>query len=565
MISDSSLRKAISRRVLLQRLGFAAAGLAALSACNSGREEEGATTLDRTIALGSDGSLLSAPGEPYAVRTDLAEAQGGRPDRRVSLIAFHHLSDFRITDEESPARAEWQSQCPSPNAESFRPQETLSVQAAEALIGQANAISKSPATGRAVDFAIHTGNAADNAQFNELRWFIDMMDGRPVYPDSGAIGYQGVQTGSPNPNYGDLLNDAQRQFTPVALAYPWYAVLGNRDILAQGTAVPNERANRIATGAQKITELGPDALAEACSGAEVILGPDSSPTILNDPGTRLRSVGKDANRRFLSRIDWLTEHFGTADAPGPAGHGFSPDNVANGTAYYSFDRGPIAVIVLDTVNGAGRANGSIGEAQFLWLEQELIARSGSYSDATGATVQTGNPDRLIIIATNHSSDTLNNPFPGPIADETRYRAAELEALLHRFPNVVLHIAGHTLEHRVIPHAASDRNEGYWEITTGSPSFWPSQGRLVEIVDNRDGTLSVLSTVYDAAAPITPGDARDPTPDDGQNQRLLAAVARGISARDPLRDDNARGLAASDRNAELLLHAPLDTSSLPSAR
>lgn len=564
MISDSTPRKAISRRIFLKRIGLAGLGTLVLGACSDKREDGAATTLDRTIGLGPDGSLLGGPGEPYAVRTELGEAQSGRDGRRRSLIAFHHLSDFRITDEESPARAEWQAECSPPVAGAFRPQESLSVQAAEALIGRANELSRSPATGRAIDFAIHTGNSADNAQFNELRWFIDMMDGKPVYPDSGAIGYQGVQTESPAPNYGDLLKQAQLQFTPVGLKYPWYAVQGNRDILVHGAAAPGDRATRIATGAQKIMILGPDALVEACEGSQTLLGPDSSPTILNDPLTVVRSVGKDGNRRFLAAADWLAEHFGTADAPGPAGHGFSPDSVATGAAYYAFDRGAVSVIVLNTVNPAGFAGGSIDEPQFLWLEQELIARSGVYFDAAGAQVETQNPDRLIIVATHHPSDALNNPFPGPNTEKRRYQGPDLEALLHRFPNVVLHIAGHTLEHRVVPRPFSgDTTRAYWEITTGSPSYWPMQGRLIEIADNRDGTLSIFSTVYDSAAPINPGDAEDPTPDDKQNQRLLASVARQVAARDPARD-GAPGLAASDRNAELLIRVSLDAATLPTA-
>lgn len=565
MISDTTPRKAISRRVFLQRVSLAGLGALALGACSDTREDGAATTLGRTIELGPDGSLLSGPGEPYAVRTELGEAQSGRSGRRRSLIAFHHFSDFRITDEESPARAEWQAGCSPPVAGAFRPQESLSVQAAEALIGRANALSRSPATGRPIDFAIHTGNSADNAQFNELRWFIDMMDGKPVYPDSGAIGYQGVQTGSPAPNYGDLLKQAQLQFTPAGLKYPWYAVLGNRDILVQGSTAPGDRATRIVTGAQKVIALGPDALVEACAGTQTLLGPDSSPTILNDPTTVVRSVGKDANRRFLAIPDWLAEHFGTADAPGPAGHGFSPDSVAAGAAYYSFDLGAVSVIALNTVNPAGFAAGSIDEQQFLWLEQELIARSGAYFDAAGAQVSTENPDRLIIVATHHPSDALNNPFPGPNAEERRYQGPDLEALLHRFPNVVLHIAGNTLEHRVVPRPFSgDTTRAYWEITTGSPNFWPMQGRLIEIADNRDGTLSIFSTVYDSAAPVNPGDAEDPTPDDNQNQRLWASVARQVAARDPARNGGASGLSASDRNAELIIRVSLDTATLPTA-
>jgi len=560
MISDPRSRNLISRRRFLV---LGTAGLAAAAfACSKSNGDPPITTLDRTIAIGPDGGLLKAGGEPFSVRTDLVEAQTGREGRRVSLIAFHHLSDFRITDEESPARAEWTAECTSPDREAYRPQESLTVQAADALIGAANALSKSPATGRAVDFAIHTGNAADNAQFNELRWFMNVMDGgTPVYPDSGAIGYQGVQTESPSANYGDLLKEAQRQFQPVGLHYPWYAVLGNRDILSLGSITPSDRALRMATGAQKVMALGPDALAEACAGSEPILGPDSPATILNDPGTIVRSVGKDANRRFLTLLEWVAEHFVTGEAPGPSGHGFSQANVDGQTAYYGVDLGSVAIIALDSTNPAGGAGGSIGEAQFAWLEQQLIARSSTYLDANGLTVQTANPDRLIIIASHHSSDAMNNPFPGPVADERRYKGAELEALLHRFPNVILHISGHTLAHRITARAAPEGRSGYWEITTGSSSYWPMQGRLIDIVDNKDGTLSILSAVYDSAAPVNPGDAEDPRPDDQENQRLLASVARQAGVRDTLRLPEAAGLAASDRNAELILPAPVDLAAI----
>jgi len=538
----------------LRDAGLAGLGVAAWAACAGSNSGPATTTLDRTIDI-EDGALVTGPGESHAVRTELAAAQAGRSGRRRSLALFHHFSDFRILDEESPARAEWQDQCEPPERDAFRPQETLSVQAAEALIERANAIKISPVTQQPVQFAIHTGNATDNAQFNEMRWFVDLLDGKPVYPDSGAIGYQGVQTESPAGDYDDLLRRAQMPFTPSGLRYPWYAAAGNRDILVQGVAAPGERAARIARGAQKIATLGPDALREACGGAQIILGPDSSPTILNDPKTVVRGVGSDGNRRFLSLVDWVTEHFATADTPGPNGHGFSAENIAAGTAYYVVQNGPVAAIVLDTVNPAGFAGGSIDETQFIWLQDRLIDQSSFYFDVQGQQVNTGNPDRLVVIASHHPSDALNNPFPGPNAQERRYQGPELEALLHRFPNVVLYIAGHTLEHRITPRPfAGDPSRAYWELTTGGPLDMPMQARLLEVVDNADGTISIFSTVYDSAAPLNPGDAEDPTSDDGVNQLLLAGVARQVAARDPQRLPEAAGLAPSDRNAELLLTA-----------
>jgi len=91
---------------------------------------------------------------------------------------------------------------------------------------------------------------------------------------------------------------------------------------------------------------------------------------------------------------------------------------------------------------------------------------------------------------------------------------------------------------------------------------PMQGRLIEVVDNADGTISLLSAVYDLDAPADPRSAADPTAGDGVNEAELAAVARGLAARDPQRDPGATGLAVSDRNAEMLLRAPFDLSKVP---
>src|SRR5439155_1249328 len=172
----------------------------------------------------------------------------------------------------------------------------------------------------------------------------------------------------------------------------------------------------------------------------------------------------------------------------------------------------------------------------------------------------------IVIASHHTCAAMNNPFPGLKPQTERFRGPQVEALLHRFPNVVLHVAGHDLAYRITPKPdAERRTKGYWEITTGSPLDFPMQSRLVEIVANGDGTLSIFSTLYDSAAPVNPGDAHDPTPDDGANQLLLASLARQVAANDPQRFAGAYRPAASDGNAARLLPAPseVDGAQAPS--
>lgn len=532
-------------------------GLAASWACQRGRGQP-LTTLDGTIILDPKGNLARGPGAGYSIRTELAEARAGRGDARRSLIVFHHLSDFRITDEESPLRSEWVESCPIPLATSaFRPHESLSAQAAAALVAAANRIDRSPLTGRPVDFAVHTGNAADNAQFNELRWFLDLLDGREVSPSSGAATYEGVQTESPSPSYPGLLEEAQRAFRPEPLRYPWYTVLGVRDVLVQGSVPPSESTSLSATGASKIMAIGPGAQEEVCSDPSTLLAPDSVQKILRDPQTVVKTVTPDESRRLVSRREWVEEHFRTSERPGPLGHGLGQANRDQGTAYYVVEMGPVALIVLDTVNPGGFSGGSMGVDQFLWLEQQLTARSSAYFDAAGRPVTSGNEDRLIVIASHHTVAAMNNPFPGSGGDG-RVRGPQLEELLHRFPNVVLHIAGHAEENRIAARPdPARRTRGYWEITTASPGDYPMQGRLLEITDNGDGTLSIFSTVYDSLAPIAPGDAKDPTPGDGVNELRLASIARRLSAQDPQLTPKAAGLAEGDRNAELLLPAPFE--------
>jgi len=549
----------VGRRRLLRGAGVFGAGVALASVLGCrGEGEEPLTTLDRTIVLGMDGVLRPGPGEPHQVRTDLGQAQVGREERRRSLVVFHHLGDVQLLDEESPLRGEWQDSCSTPlSTAAFRPQEPLTLQVTASLVRQANRIDRSPVTERAVDFALHTGNAADNAQYNELRWFIDLMDDRQVAPDSGGPGYEGVQSESPDQRYPDLLALAQIPFKPQGIRYPWYAALGNRDVLVQGNFPPSVASRQIALGGEKIIDLSSARKDEVCDDPSILLDPERTQEILSDKDTEVRDVTPDENRRLLTRADWVQEMFNSSERPGPRGHGLTQRNLDEGTAYYVIEHGPLAFIVLDTVNPAGFAAGSIDAAQLAWLEGEMSARSRRAFDAKGKLVEADVEDRLIVVVSHHPLERLNNPLPDPSGDERVQRPA-LEELLHRFPNVIAHVTGGSSVNSITPRPdPQGRGSGYWEVNTNSSAVYPMQGRLLEVVDNGDGTLSLFSTVYDLDAAIDPRAAGDPTGGDAVNESLLASVARVIAATDPQRDPAAGGLAASDRNTELLRAAPFD--------
>ncbi|MDP2675775.1 MAG: hypothetical protein Q8Q00_12875, partial [Dehalococcoidia bacterium] len=382
-----------------------------------------------------------------------------------------------------------------------------------------------------------------------------------VAPDSGGSGYPGVQVESPVQRYPDLLALAQIPFKPQGIRYPWYTALGNRDVLVQGNFPPSDASRQIALGGKKIIDLSSARKDEVCADPSILLDPERTQEILADKDTEVRDVTPDENRRLLTRADWMQEMFNSSERPGPQGHGLTQRNLDGDTAYYVFEHGPLAFIVLDTVNPAGFAAGSMEAAQLAWLEGEIKARSRRSFDTQGKLVEADVEDRLIVVVSHHPLDRLNNPLPDPSGDE-RVLGPALGELLHRFPNVIAHVTGGSQVNSITPRPDPQRRGGgYWEVSTTSPVAYPMQGRLLEVVDNGDGTVSIFATMYDLDVPLDARDAQDPTPDDGVNESELAAVARVVAAGDPQRDPVAGGLASSDRNAELLLTAPFDLSAV----
>jgi hypothetical protein len=134
--------------------------------------------------------------------------------------------------------------------------------------------------------------------------------------------------------------------------------------------------------------------------------------------------------------------------------------------------------------------------------------------------------------------------------------------------VIGYVAGHTHANRVRFQRGRD-GHGFWEINTASHIDWPQQSRLIEVMDNRDGTLSLFGTLLDHSAPAAapaPGDAS------GFSPRRLASLARTLAFNDPQREgvEGAEGGgektgARRDRNVELLVKDPGTTRSRRGAR
>ncbi|HET9737622.1 MAG TPA: hypothetical protein VFP78_05825 [Solirubrobacteraceae bacterium] len=556
----------------------------------------------------------------------------GRARRRASLLNFAQLTDPQIADEMSPARVDFVDPAGGEVRSAHRPQEAMGLQVLDQVVRSINANPRSPVRqgdGRRarLRLAIATGDLADNQQLNETRWFRDVLDGGRIDPFSGrAIGpgnpcsqatpaqvaainadvaarrYTGVQdyddyAGAPAarqaffwdpdeaasapgpyaafPRYPGLMDRAQARFSAAGLDVPWYISRGNHDGLIQGNAQASiDLFRAIAVGCLKVfpNATFDPADFEGASDEELF-------AVLGDPsriaqllgGARL--VAPDPARRIVSKREYRSVVGGQ--------HGFRHTpagqlTASRGTAsYYAWSPRPgLRFVSLDTVAEGGGDNGNVDHPQYVWLRGELrrATRRG----------------QLVVAFGHHTLGTMNNartdelagacqPADEPGCDRDPRRSTPLhrgtegartvERLFASSPNLIAYVAGHTHANRVDFHRGP-AGGGFWQINTASHIDWPQQSRLIDIMDNRDGTLSVFGTVVDHSAPLAVSSQAN-----AFSPRALASLARTLSWNDPQREgvEGSQGEAEKsgtrrDRNVELLLRDPRGTAAqAPPAR
>ncbi len=591
-----AFRHPVDRRTFLRRVAaLSAAAWATPLVGTAGREAwartrdtavaPAGTTLERSITTRGSGPYFRlgyGPGWPILVRDELATPKPGRESRRRALATLLHLTDFQLVDAQSPARVEFvdrEADEPAPDvvAAAQRPQEALICHVVEALMRQVRSVKRGPVTGRDLDCVVSTGDNVDNTQRNELRWYLTLLDGGRLAANSGAADvFEGVQAfddpafydphywhpeevGDPRapdvykrsfgfPDYPGLLDAAIRPFDAVGATTRWYSVFGNHDALVQGNAPRNEAFDRIAQGDTKVLAPPP-----GMSYGDLLRGleqqdPAAFAALSAAPA---RPVAPDAERHLVTAEEYIRAHLDSPGQPGPVGHGFTQDNLDRGTLYYTFSVAEgILGITLDTT-APYSAEGTIGQSQWDWLTTQLVAAHHRYYDEAGNEVRTDHDDRLVVLFTHHRPPDIQ-PIPGPDSSgnvEQRHSGDELVALLHRFPNVVLWVNGHSHFNRIVAHPdPSGRTGGFWDLTTSAQIDPPQQARVLELVDNRDGTLSIFTTIVDHAGPVDT--------EAGRYDLLgLAGIGRELAYNDYQSDVVNKIGTPTDHNTELVVAAP----------
>lgn len=534
------------------------------------------STLLQTIRMGPTRnrayrSLVAAPGEPYVARNDLL-GNGARPSQtaqRRSLLYIGHFSDIHIIDAQSPARLEPLIAIDHATfGGAFRPHDTLTTHVAAAMVRSVADLRISPITGAPLAAAFVTGDSADMLSELETRWYIDVLDGTPVVPNSGAPGvYEGVQAWSraywayhpddPNgdwfgeygfPRIPGLLEAAVTQTVDSGgLPVPWFTVYGNHDATFMGTFAVPAALKELAIGDRKFWDA-------SSLGLDYVQGwaADTAPLtrLWNAVSTNLgihvgsNPVTADPARKLLEQQTFMEAHFQTAANPGPVGHGFTADNLASGRTYWSADIGPCArVFGLDTCNQIAGPDGAVPQEQFDWLREGLA--------------QAQREGRIAFVLSHHNSFTLENDAALATDPQRLIHAEEFVAMLLQFPNCVAWLNGHTHNNTITAHRQPDGPGGFWEITAASCVDYPQQQQTIEFVDNLDGTMSIFVTVVDHASP--PQWSGDLTPVG------LASLSRELAANDWVERPTMRQGSELDRNTELLLPAPFDLSTISGAQ
>lgn len=390
------------------------------------------------------------PGRARVVRDELAIR--GVPGTRRSLAWFVHLSDFQLTDDESPLR--WGS-TDSPEeltSSAMRPHEALLPRAVSAMNRTLTRIGELT---RPFDMGVVTGDCADTAQLNELRWVIGLMDGAEIHADSGDD-----DDPAPGPD-----NDPKDPFVATPFPAPWIYVPGNHDVEVIGIFPPDDDLVARATGT--IPTLG--ARDYRRWWAEVTM----------------EAVPPDPDRRPILRDEIVGELLRSPAMPGPVGHGYTPSTDLSLGAHFTYDVVPglLRLIVLDTNDLQGGSEGMLLREQvdgFLIPALDQATRDGV----------------LVMLASHHSTTAIDRnagQFGAIVADALE--PTEIERIVAERRNVIAWLVGHTHRNRVrLVRPAGQR--GYWEIMTSAISDWPGQVRAIELVDDGDGNVSIYATLID---------------------------------------------------------------------
>jgi metallophosphoesterase (TIGR03768 family) len=502
------------------------------------------------------GNWTYGPGLPYDKRLDIMPASysDSAVTKKTELLNFFTISDIHITDKESPNQLIYLQRLHPKlpvGASLYSGIMLYTTHVLDAAVQTVNALHNKDNKANPFDFGLSLGDTCNNTQYNELRWYIDVLDGKVITPSSGA--HLGADT-----------IDYQMPYKAAGLdkTIPWYQALGNHDHFWIGS-VPVDYSQR--------KDLRQSFISDEVFATGDIL---TNPAIINNHDyymgvidgstpygdiikagpvgnfSSIPRVAADPDRRSLLRMEWMTEFFNTSSSP--AGHGFNLTDVNNGFACYSFvpkSNIPIKVIVLDDTqkedDGSAdiHGHGYLDKTRWTWLKKELAD-----GDAAGQfmIIAAHIPINVEMTAPNSEMGWWMNP-------QNAVTLPDLIAELHSHPNFLMWLSGHrhlnTVKAFISPDPVNAPEKGFWQVETSSLRDFPQQFRTFEIYLNSDYTISIVTTDVDPAV-------KDGTPA-AASRKYAVAAAQIVETWDattkwnPTNDPTIKTMPTGSYNAELV--------------
>ncbi len=420
------------------------------------------------------GTWYTGPGIPYQKRLDLMPfSYTGESVTKVSnLLRFFTMTDIHITDVQSPNQVLYDGLQSAGNSSAYSPTVMYTTQVLDAAVRTVNSLNEK----QKFNFGLFLGDASNNSQYNELRMYIDVLDGKMVNPNSDPL--------------STAATDYMKPFQAAGInkSIPWYQVLGNHDHFWTGVFTPNDYVlqNFISTNVLNIGELTKGADLDSRGRYMGVIDGYTEFGIVIKAGPVANfstppQINANPNRHHVNKNQWIAEFSNTSS--NPVGHGFAGATVPGCYTFEPVSNLPIKVIVFDDTQEEDGAFGQGAVARLTTIRYNWLVTELDKGQSEG---------KLMIIAAHIPIAIASSLFDNASTPSQ----TDLIAKLHTYSNLILWLSGHVHRNQVTPLHSPDPTHpelGFWEVETASLRDFPQMFRLFDITRNSDNTISIFTT------------------------------------------------------------------------
>ena len=494
------------------------------------------------------GEYAYGPGLPIERRLDLMPVgyKAGGIKRLNCLSSFFTISDIHLTDKQAGnqliAIQQIDAEFGAPMTSIYSPTMLTTTQVLDAAIQTANSLH----TTHAFDFGLSLGDTCNSTQYNETRWYLDILDGKVIYPNTS----------------GDATQDTisyQQPFKSAGLLpeIPWYQVNGNHDLFMIGSVAVdadpslklrdsyvNDQVWAVGNVLNPIKDFPffPclfDTIASLKTPAYymgTINGASEYGEIIyaGPVGAFLKQplISSNLNRRSLTKKEWIAEFFNTSSLP--RGHGFhlvdpNYEKEEPGFSCYSFLPKadiPLRIIVLDNVQDPKdgshdiHGHGYLSATRVKWLRTQLnLAKKRQELVIIASHVP------LAVAPIGSEMEWWESARDPHAKFKNAITLAGLVSEIQANGQVLCWLAGHRHVNTVKAFKAplgAPAEHGFWQIETSSLHDFPQQFRTLQVYLNSDYSISIVTVNVDPAV-------REGTP--AESGRRMAIAAQQIIQND----------------------------------